>query len=166
MESFLWPHSSGQRNGARGMGTRWSLQEEFVGDALRENFASRIDLSVCGFNDAVTACERIVGYKFECRAGFGVQRRGGGRDKLSVGGVEADAQVIRADGPFECGANQVDHGFGMSGQCALEETLGDRDTEPNCLCLALVEPAVSLGVQLFGGGVQHGECRLHARIDS
>ena len=148
------------------MKTWRSLREEFVGDALGENFASRVDLSVRGFNDAVAACERFVGHKFECRAGFGLQRRGGRRDKLGVGRVEADAQVIRTDGPCECGADQVDHGFRLRGQCAMQESLGDGHTEANGFGLALVEPAVSLSVQLFGGGVQCGESGLHAGINS
>lgn len=138
------------------------LHEEFFGDALCEDFASRIDSSVGCFDEAVAAFEGVVGNEIEFRAGFGLQ----GRDKFGVGGVEADVDAVCADRAFEGGADQVDHGFGMSGQCATEQSFGDGDAESDGFFLALVEPAVALGVQLLGGGVQRGECGLQLRLGS
>ncbi len=132
---------------------RWSLHEEFVGDALQNDIEPRVGLTVWSFDDAIASRERVVWDEFD-RA---VRVARLCRDQRGVGGVQADLQMICSDGPFEGGANQIENGFGLNVERATQQPFGDSDSDADSFLLALVEPMVTLSVQLIGSGLQCGE---------
>ncbi|GDY08034.1 hypothetical protein LBMAG52_15200 [Planctomycetia bacterium] len=78
--------------------------------------------------------------------------------------MQADSQAIRANRPIEGGANQIENGLRLNAERATEQSFGDRDSESDGLVLTLIEPMVSLGVQLIGGELQRGKRGIQSGI--